>query len=106
MDNTIRFNIDEVKRIQTELVEIKTQLRNKYDNDARIINDIAANIKSSEFSATIQNYITANETKSTQIITLFDSVDAFLTSQINAYTEANTTAGDNLTHLQGMLDNL
>ena len=106
MNNTIRFNIDEVRRIQTELMEIREQLRNKYDNDARIINDIAANIKSSEFSTTIQNYVSANETKSTQIMTLFDQVDVFLTNQISSYTQANTTAGDNLSRLQSMLDNL
>lgn len=106
MNNTIRFNIDEVRRIQAQLAEIKGQLRNKYDNDARIINDISANIKSSEFSTTIQNYISANETKSTQIITLFEAVDAFLTNQISSYTQANTTAEDSLSSLQSMLENL
>ena len=93
----IKFDIDQMRSVQARLVEIKTQLKNKYDNDVRIINDI---------TPALQEYISANEAKSTQIVALFEAVDTFLSKQIAAYSGANETATDSLSQLQSMLEDL
>ena len=102
----IKFDIDQMRSVQARLVEIKTQLKNKYDNDVRIINDITQNIRSNEITPALQEYISANEAKSTQIVALFEAVDTFLSKQIAAYSGANEIATDSLSQLQSMLEDL
>ena len=50
----IKFDIDQMRSVQARLVEIKTQLKNKYDNDVRIINDITQNIRSNEITPALK----------------------------------------------------
>ena len=102
----IFINIDSVRQMQTRLQAIKTELKSKYANDSRIISEISQNIKSSEITPALQQYISANEVKSNQIEALFTSIDNFLTKQITEYSSANQSASDELSKLNSMLDQL
>ncbi len=102
----IYVNIDSVRQMQTRLQSIKTELKSKYANDSRIISEINQNIKNSEITPALQQYISANEVKSNQIEALFTAIDNFLTQQISEYSTANETAGDELSKLNSMLDQL
>lgn len=102
----IFVNIDNVRQMQTRLQAIKTELKSKYANDSRIISEISQNIKSSEITPALQQYISENEVKSNQIEALFTAIDNFLTKQITEYSSANQSASDELSKLNSMLDQL
>ena len=102
----IKFDVEGMTKIKNELAAKSSEISSKYRNDVSIISSISSVVQSEEITPALQSYITANESKSSNIATLLSNVDAWLEEKIPQYERINQEGVDTLSSINSRLESL
>ena len=102
----IKFDVEGMTKIKNELAAKSSEISSKYRNDVSIISSISSVANREEVNPALQSYITANESKSSNIATLLSNVDAWLEEKIPQYEGINQEGVDTLSSINSRLESL
>ena len=102
----IRAGFAQMSQAHDTLTDVLSQLNNILSADQNTINSIASNIKSEAIAGVLTSYAEGNTQQGVELANNLRKMDEFLVQQLQLYKSANETTVDQLTSLEGLLNQI